>query len=449
MELGTYRPDALVFFPEDGSLDSESKVDLDSSIGLDSETFSEIRQGTSEKGRYGKTESNGHQYVLNNKDGMKVGFMFSLHGSFVSGQERVLKIRIPQDKDSNSLTFTMSCQMMNDNLVGSLEGQVYVNGQLEFDSSDQGTWKNPKRIQLLDSSLHDNEVVVSVVIRHDLDYNRRDTDNGYAQQLRGSGIVLKDIWIDNGSPQMENLTFGSYVNEDGISSEERDLRLLEFWDVSRFQRNFPHQTVLGQSLSNSISNGLEYPNNYSTGDIYGDVFATKSFLDNKYDMSPTPVVFMQNTETGELERYCSWKEYGPEWKHLEFLRMDSREYIGLGQCSNQLYLTFNPSSTYFQYGGFQDKTYRANEVPSSDDINYQMVEVVKSINRFESSIKHKSNLFSVVVENTNLSEDKSSNRDDEIEKLKERMRNSITQFVRDTCRGITPAHTQLFDVQFK
>jgi len=31
-----------------------------------------------------------------------------------------------------------------------------------------------------------------------------------------------------------------------------------------------------------------------------------------------------------------------------------------------------------------------------------MVEVVKNINRFESAIKHKSNVFSVVVENSNL-----------------------------------------------
>jgi hypothetical protein len=31
------------------------------------------------------------------------------------------------------------------------------------------------------------------------------------------------------------------------------------------------------------------------------------------------------------------------------------------------------------------------------DMNYQRVEVVKNINRFESSIKHKPNVFSVVV----------------------------------------------------
>ena len=47
-----------------------------------------------------------------------------------------------------------------------------------------------------------------------------------------------------------------------------------------------------------------------------------------------------------------------------------------------------------------------------------MVEVVKNINRFESSIKHKSNVFSVVVENSNLASDDSVARDEELEKYK-------------------------------
>lgn len=46
-----------------------------------------------------------------------------------------------------------------------------------------------------------------------------------------------------------------------------------------------------------------------------------------------------------------------------------------------------------------------------------MVEVVKNINRFESSIKHKSNVFSVVVENSNLVENKNSD-DDELKQYK-------------------------------
>ena len=95
------------------------------------------------------------------------------------------------------------------------------------------------------------------------------------------------------------------------------------------------------------------------------------------------------------------------------------------------------------------------------EMNYQMVEVVRNINKFESSIKHKPNVFSVVVQNSNLSADptvdmESSEKDisedmkirRELEKRKANLRELVTQFVRNTCEGIVPAHTQLFDVQF-
>ena len=87
-------------------------------------------------------------------------------------------------------------------------------------------------------------------------------------------------------------------------------------------------------------------------------------------------------------------------------------------------------------------------------MNFQRVEVVRNINRFESSIKHKPNVFSVVVQNSNLEKDpnvdmtNTESNEYKLEKYKESLRDSITQFVRNTCEGIVPAHTQLFDVQF-
>ena len=78
---------------------------------------------------------------------------------------------------------------------------------------------------------------------------------------------------------------------------------------------------------------------------------------------------------------------------------------------------------------------------------------MRNINRFESSIKHKPNVFSVVVENTNLAPDKNVDMSEDspeatMERYKQNLRNSITQFVRDTCESIVPVHTQLFNVQF-
>ena len=70
-------------------------------------------------------------------------------------------------------------------------------------------------------------------------------------------------------------------------------------------------------------------------------------------------------------------------------------------------------------------------VDDIDGLRYQLVEVVKNINKFESSIKHKSNVFSVVVQNSNLAQNKSVDMDEDtvqakIEKYKEKLRNSVT-----------------------
>jgi hypothetical protein len=72
-------------------------------------------------------------------------------------------------------------------------------------------------------------------------------------------------------------------------------------------------------------------------------------------------------------------------------------------------------------------------VPSNDDyqepediLKYQMVETVRNINRFESSIKHKPNVFSVVVENSNLAPDDSDSRDERLEDFKKHLRDSVS-----------------------
>ena len=156
--------------------------------------------------------------MLNNKVGKDVGIMFNLYDSFISGNERILKIRVPMSVDSNQLTLKFNCHMINDNLIGKCHGQVYMNDKLVFDSDDSTTHENPKKLTFHDSSQTDNEVTISIVINHEVDYNKRNSDHDYRSHLIHSGIVLNNIWIDDGlGKQHENLTFGSYLNEDGIS----------------------------------------------------------------------------------------------------------------------------------------------------------------------------------------------------------------------------------------
>jgi hypothetical protein len=213
-----------------------------------------------------------------------------------------------------------------------------------------------------------------------------------------------------------------------------------------------------------------YPNNYSSGDIYGDMFVTKSVLDSRYDMNISLDYWDENTHDWKVGENGLTEDELDELKThkiTKMLRSQGRDYIGLGQCSNQLFLMYKPIDIAIGYET-EWKDLDGDETPDPDErvyarrvnpepeLKYQMVEVVKNINRFESSIKHKSNVFSVVVENSNLAPDGSVDMDEEnkdspeykMETYKKHLRDSITQFVRNTCESIVPVHTQLFDVQF-
>jgi hypothetical protein len=303
-----------------------------------------------------------------------------------------------------------------------MEVHVEVNGSEVFlyDGGDFPSKDGVVQFKLADTAVQAHEVLIAVRIHYDVDFNKRDVEKEYKERLLTSGVMLRDIRIDNGvQDSAKRLTFGQYVNEDGIDAETRESRLQEFWKVSQYTRDMTYQMVLESPLCNIVTSGMKYPNNYSTGDLYGDVFVTKSLLDPRYNMEMS---LDSDNET---------------------LLLVGREYIGMGSCSNQLSLTYKPTRIRIP----TDET-QITERVDGDLLKYQMVEVVKSINRFESSIKHKSNVFSVVVENSNLAKDESADSDDPLEKYKEQLRNSVTQFVRDVCEGIVPVHTQLFDVQF-
>ena len=257
--------------------------------------------------------------------------------------------------------------------------------------------------------MNESHVSIAVRIHHEVDFGKRNTEQDYRKRLKHSGVVLSNIRIDNGSGKTnDNLTFGSYVNEAGISEEDHKRRYEQFWVVSQYKRDIMYQTVVESPLKNVLSSGMSYNNNYSSGDLYGDMFVTKSVLDPKYDMN------IQPDPNGDYN----------------VLRAIGRDYIGMGSCSNQLSLLYRPADIDILI----DKVDGARTTRNvSSKLKYQMVEVVKNINRFESSIKHKSNVFSVVVENSNLAPDDSDTRDETLEKYKEQLRNSITQFVRNTC----------------
>ena len=459
LELATYSPTNLI-------LSGKSIVD----IPLNSDTYRVIRSGEDKENEYKSfidDEGNKvNKYVFDNSivdwddDFAKVGFKFNLYDNFITGEERILHMVVPKDTDFNRLYLRFTCQVSHDEmLLGNYEYIVFVGDEekycLSYDGKNEVEFVDGEEMEksvrsrevevsISDAVLKSHEYDIRVIAHYQVDFSRRNNEKEYQDLLKKSGITLMDIRIDNNVIDTKRqLTFADYVNEVGITEEERESRLWQFWKVSQYKKDIPYQLVLETSLKNTTSAGIAYPNNYSTGDIYGDVFATKSILDSIYDM---------NLDI----RFWDWSK--KDWADkegdttIEKLIAQGREYLNIGQCSSQLFLVFKPTKVELGYEEDDDSQPIAKPIPMSerdDGGNYQLVEVVKNINRFESSIKHKPNVFSVVVQNSNLAEDKSESRNEKLEKYKESLRNSVTQFVRNTCEGIVPAHTQLFDVQFK
>lgn len=454
LELATYCPTDIVLHTQKDEKGNENAK----WINLNSDTFRQMR-----KSRDGSYE--GGKYVFDNalldyKDDVgdwhfgEVGLMFNMYDTFITGSDRILKMHVPMDKDYNKLILKFEWQVLTE-LIGQVEAVVEVN-ENKVIGQDPTTNKYSKTSKVMqyeyditDAATKEHDIEVVVRIFYDVDFGKRNTENEYREQLKRSGVLLKNIRIENGvTAPLERLTFGSYVNEVGLTDEEREDRYFQFWIVSQYKRDMAYQTVIESPLKNTTTAGIKFLNNYSSGDIYGDMFVTKSLLNSGYDMDI------------QMER---WDDKDGGWFEKDaiggttMMRVKGRDYIGLDSCSNQLALFYKPMDIAIGHEQVDldgngekedDERVFARRVNPDPDLNYQMVEVVKNINRFESSIKHKSNVFSVVVENSNLAEDTSSNSDEELEKYKKQLRDSVTQFVRNTCEGIVPVHTQLFDVQF-
>ena len=448
IELATYSPTNIVLYSQDGTLLK--------SIGLNPDMYRELRQGLDkEVGEY----SNG-KYVFQNYvddgdiDKTGVGFRFNLYDTFISGEDRILHLSIPRSVDYNhlKLKFDWMCEKA-EGLEGEMDAEILVNEQYaigeEYKENEFYSFEFP--IDHL--ALNPTDIQIVVRIHYQVDFAKRNSEVEYANRLRQSGIVLKDIRLDTGLKDTPiQLTFADYVND---SESERERRLEQFWQVSKYKDNVAYQTILESSIKNVTTSGIEYKNNYSTGDLYGDVFTTKSVLDARYDMN----MWLDCWDSS----HNRWTENENDGG-VKMLHAFGRDYIGMGSCSNQLSLFYKQTDVAIGYlDEFMDvngdnkpdpdQRYIARRENPEPELKYQMVEVVKNINKFESGIKHKSNVFSVVVENSNLaksSKDEKDMTDEEktMEKYKEQLRNSVTQFVRNICDGIVPVHTQLFDVQF-
>lgn len=331
-------------------------------IPLNIDKFRQIRAEEDDKNEYKEfieTDEDGNEvrtrkYVFDNGGiGTKVGFDFNLYDNFITGNERTLRLVVPKDKDFNQLHLKFTCCVHHDPaLLGDYTYIVFVGDHEAYRfGSDEKYEEQPETnidITIKDAVLESHSFDIKVIVHYQVDFYRRNNEKEYQDWLKNSGLTLMDIRIDNDVMETKRqLTFADYVNEIGISSKEWTKRYEEFWQVSQYKKDVPYQLIVETSLKNMSSAGISYPNNYSTGDIYGDVFATKSVLDSNYNMDMTMDVWNDKCNRWATEE--EKKDDGKKGFLTQMIRATGREYIGMGQCSSQLFLVFKPTDLAIGY----------------------------------------------------------------------------------------------------
>jgi hypothetical protein len=106
--------------------------------------------------------------------------------------------------------------------VGFTEGEKTRIFETRFSES---TKASTYAIELSNSALHDHTVDIVVLMRYDVDFGKRNSEHEYRNRLKRSGFLLSNFRVEQDEVERkDNLTFGDYVNEAGISSYERDDR---------------------------------------------------------------------------------------------------------------------------------------------------------------------------------------------------------------------------------
>lgn len=296
-----------------------------------------------------------------------------------------------------------------------------------------------------------------------------------------SDLVISDevqksydaTYVEISSPEISyantpnELTYGNY------HEHSTDCNKDDFWNLSAAMFFTPHQYVMESPRTVSLIRGSSIGNNYTTATIYSDVFTAKNHMDSEYRMQ----VSGEGTEL-VLDKF--------------------RHYTGIDTCSDSISLYYD--TDHFvktvldkdnademlgqEYVSVEenvlDKT-DTNTVKDGDDIDsllrFKRIEVVKAINRLQHDTRHKSNLFSVSVNNStipqtlssseaelahdeellkdsDLSPEKRQELEADVTRLKKiiadanSVKTLITNSIQNICKQYAPAHNQLFKVYF-
>lgn len=176
-------------------------------------------------------------------------------------------------------------------------------------------------------------------------------------------------------------------------------------------------------------------NNYKYGYILANTIQCKNQLGSNYSMN------VSQTYSGNNKQYEM---------------TGCRDYCGVGKYSTTLYLKYRDSVNYqsdngqvVEVDGIISKNIKNTSISSyvmsetKPKYSYQHIETIRSINKFNNNIGHKSNLFSIRIRNSGLNTTTLLN-----EKARSLFKKDIENNVRLLANMICPANTQLFNVYF-
>ncbi len=235
-----------------------------------------------------------------------------------------------------------------------------------------------------------------------------------------------------------NITYGNYLEM--ADADQLD----DFWNLSATMTNAPEQYILEVPYDISLDRNLISFNNYTTATMFSDVLTAKNHMDSEYRMQVSSSSD-GSTTTRTLNKF--------------------RRYTGIDSCSDTLSLYYDAEDNVTGRLTEESKSVHDPNLAQeyevqptlgsmgSDQLPYKRIETIKAVNRFQHDIKHKSNLFSVVVNNSGIPEAEALHEqgkvDDKYYEEVERARNLITNAVEAICKRYAPVNNQLFKVYFK
>ena len=170
-------------------------------------------------------------------------------------------------------------------------------------------------------------------------------------------------------------------------------------------------------------------NDYQVGDILGEIMQAKNVYDASYSMNVV-----------SSEQLCL---------------SSTRQYCGIDTCGNNVFLKFYDNIDYMFEMPTCVETDRntLTEIQTTENTKkrypYQKLETLDGINKFRANIKHKSNLFSINIDNTGIDSLSIDNlTETQNQKLRAQIKSDIKNQVRTLARKFCPADTCLFDVYF-